>query len=315
MHQTNIPDLSAKELLTIMAVAEYGSFIAASAFLKTSQPALSRAVKRVERILGVTLFARSTRHVEITSAGREFIAVAERILNDLQLTLRNMREVANEQRGQVIVSTFPAFAYQPMPDIVRLYRETRQQVQIRVREGNYLEILEDVCSGVADFGITYEDTLPDTVQGVHLRREPLYVVFPADHPFAAKNKTRIGLAELRNHPMVSIPSDAYTRRMVDGAAAAAGFILQHAVTVPRFQNIINYVRVGVGVGVVPAGALPERPWQGFDARLLVSPSLSVPIGLITLRARYMTPAASSLFAQIKEYVAPGTEKRALRATK
>src|ERR671926_421023 len=86
MHRADIPDIRAKELLTVIALSEYGSFVAAAAHLKTSQPALTRTVKRVERVLGVTLFARNTRRVEITDAGREFVAVAERVLNDLQLT-------------------------------------------------------------------------------------------------------------------------------------------------------------------------------------------------------------------------------------
>ena len=63
-----IPDLRTKELLTIIALSRYGSFVAAAAHLKTSQPALTRTVKRVERVLGVLLFARNTRRVEITPA-------------------------------------------------------------------------------------------------------------------------------------------------------------------------------------------------------------------------------------------------------
>ena len=94
-HPANVPDIRARELLTVVALAEYGSFVAAAAHLKTSQPALTRTIKRVERILGVTLFARNTRRVEITPAGREFVAVAERVLTDLQLTVRNMTEVSS----------------------------------------------------------------------------------------------------------------------------------------------------------------------------------------------------------------------------
>ena len=69
MHPSDVPDIRARELLTVMALAEYGSFVAAAAYLKTSQPALTRTIKRVERVLGVTLFARNTRRVEITAAG------------------------------------------------------------------------------------------------------------------------------------------------------------------------------------------------------------------------------------------------------
>src|ERR1044071_7462751 len=92
MHPANVPDLRARELLTVVTLAEYGSFVAAASHLKTSQPALTRTVKRVERVLGVTLFARNTRRVEITPAGREFVAVAERMLNDLKITSRNRSE-------------------------------------------------------------------------------------------------------------------------------------------------------------------------------------------------------------------------------
>ena len=115
MHPSDVPDIRARELLTVMALAEYGSFVAAAAYLKTSQPALTRTIKRVERVLGVTLFARNTRRVEITAAGREFVAVAERMLNELHLTVRNLSEVTNEQRGRITLTTYSAFAVNPLP--------------------------------------------------------------------------------------------------------------------------------------------------------------------------------------------------------
>ncbi len=114
MHPSDVPDIRARELLTVLALAEYGSFVAAAAYLKTSQPALTRTIKRVERVLGVTLFARNTRRVEITAAGREFVAVAERMLNDLKHTVRNLSEVTNEQRGRVTIATYSSFAINPL---------------------------------------------------------------------------------------------------------------------------------------------------------------------------------------------------------
>lgn len=298
MHPSDVPDIRAKELLTVMALAEYGSFVAAAAHLKTSQPALTRTVKRVERVLGVTLFARNTRRVEITSAGREFVAVAERILNDLQLTVRSMSEVTNEQRGKITISTFSAFATHTMPDLVRTYRETRPSMEVRIREGRQSEIVEDVRTGVADFGIGYVNTLPDILQSDLLRREPLYAVLPLSHSMGAKKRPRVRLPELRDEPLVSPPSETYLRRLIDGAAATAGFTLRYVVTVERLLSVINHVRAGVGIGILPSGVLPPQPWHGFHAAMLVEPSLSVSVGLITSRGRYLTPAASSMMALI-----------------
>jgi DNA-binding transcriptional LysR family regulator len=312
MHPSDVPDIRAKELLTVMALAEYGSFVAAAAYLKTSQPALTRTVKRVERVLGVTLFARNTRRVEITSAGREFVAVAERILNDLQLTVRSMSEVTNEQRGKITISTFSAFATHTMPELVRQYRETRPSMEVRIREGRQSEIVEDVRTGVADFGIGYVNTLPDILQSDVLRREPLYAVIPLSHPLGAKKRPRVRLAELRDEALVSPPSETYLRRLIDGAAAAAGFTLRYGVTVERLLSVINHVRAGVGIGVLPSGVLPN-PWNGFHAALLVEPSLSVSVGLITSRGRYLTPAASSMMTLISDEIGAKAAAKAEKA--
>jgi DNA-binding transcriptional LysR family regulator len=299
-HPSDVPDIRARELLTVVALAEYGSFVGAAAYLKTSQPALTRTVKRVERILGVTLFARNTRRVEITAAGREFVSVAERMLNDLQLTVRNMSEVSLEQRGRITLTTYSAFASHTLPELVRRYRETRPSIEVRIREGRQSEIVEDVRSGVADFGIGYVNSLPDILQASVLRKEPLYAVIPTNHALAGRKRTHVTLDELRDEALVTPPSDTYLRRLIDGAAAAAGFNLRYAVTVERLLSVINHVRAGVGVAILPWGVLPPGPWTGFQALTLAEPALSVSVGLITLRGRYLTPAASSMMTLVQE---------------
>src|ERR1051325_4196735 len=106
MQALNGPGLNAKELHALVAVAHFGSLVNASAFLQTSQSALSRTITRIEKLVGVRLFVRSTRRIELTPAGREFVAVSERVLNDLHIAPGGLRDIPTEQRGQVIVSSF-----------------------------------------------------------------------------------------------------------------------------------------------------------------------------------------------------------------
>jgi len=304
MHPSDVPDIRARELLTVMALAEYGSFVAAAAYLKTSQPALTRTIKRVERVLGVTLFARNTRRVEITAAGREFVAVAERMLNELHLTVRNLSEVTNEQRGRITLSTYSAFAVNPLPHLVRRYRETRPLIEIRIREGRQSEIVEDVRNGAADFGVGYVNTLPDLMEATLLRKESLHVLIPSSHALAARKRPRIRLAELRDEALVSAPNDTYLRRLIDAAAMSAGFSLHYSVTVDRLLSVLHHVCAGVGIGILPAGCLPLIQWgEGFHAAALVEPSLSVSVGLITSKSRYMTPAAAGMATLIRDQMA------------
>lgn len=87
MPRETLPDISSRQLLAVVAVAQYRSFIAAATALRMSQPAITRIIKQVEGVLGAPLFVRSTRQVSVTEFGKEFSALAERLVNDLKINL------------------------------------------------------------------------------------------------------------------------------------------------------------------------------------------------------------------------------------
>jgi DNA-binding transcriptional LysR family regulator len=301
MPPINIPDLTARQLHAVLAVAEYNSFIAAAAFLKTSQPALSRAIKRVEDVVGVRLFDRSTRRIAITTAGKEFVAVAERMLNDLRISISSMREIGQQQRGRIIISSIMSVANGRLPVIVAKYRASHPGIEIILREGVHGTVLEDIRSGAADLGATYVDDIPDFVEAKRLSREVLAVVVPRKHPLAKSSKrSTLTLTELVDFPLVSLPHESSTRRIVDGAAAAAGQILRHAATVTQFATVMSFVRAGVGIAIVPAGAVSGLLDKDLAALPLAKPQLSRNVGLIWPRERELTPAARGFAAMMEE---------------
>jgi DNA-binding transcriptional LysR family regulator len=300
MTRLDIPDLRTKELLTIIALAEYGSFVAAAAHLKTSQPALTRTVKRVERVLGVLLFARNTRRVEITPAGREFVAVAERMLNDLKITSRSLGEIAGEQRGRITVSTYSAFAAQVMPPLAKCFLSSRPFVELHIREGLQYDIFEDIRSGVADFGVGLIDTADEPFKTEFLFKEPLYVALPPGHKLCRPKRTSVGLAELKGEALISMPNETIFRRAAETAATQLGFSIRYAVIVGRFPTMVDHVKAGVGPAIVPSGVLPPQPYKDFEAYPLSEPALSLTVGLITLQGRYLSPAATALAQLVRE---------------
>jgi DNA-binding transcriptional LysR family regulator len=120
-----------------------------------------------------------------------------------------------------------------------------------------------------------------------------------DHPLA-EPAAPIRLSHLRDVPLVSPPRDSYARQLVEGAAASAGVTLLHAVVVPGFPEIVEYVRAGVGAGIVPAGALPDPLPGDLRARLLSAPALSIQLSMIRLVGRHLSPAAESFWALVLE---------------
>lgn len=299
MNGSAFPDLSARELQAICTIAEYRSFNAAALTLNVSQPALTRTLKRVERALGVELFRRSTRKVDLTPAGQEFIALANRILADLRLSYANMRDIADEQRGRIIVSAVISVACTRLPELVAGYRSAHPDVEIQLREGVHGAVLDDVRAGVADFGITYLDEAPAEFICSRLCRETFYVVMPRDHALAARKS--LGLSHLAGVPLVSLPLGSQTRRSLDGCASLQGTSLKHAVTVTQFATAMRCVQAGVGLCVVPGGAIATAASADLVSRPLTTPRLRRTLGAAMLRDRSLTPNARGLLSRIEAH--------------
>jgi DNA-binding transcriptional LysR family regulator len=306
--ETVLPDITARELQAVCAIAEHRSFMAASLTLGMSQPALTRIVQRLERAVGVELFRRTTRRVEVSPAGQKFIAVAERILDDLRISLISLQEIADEQRGQVIVSAVMSVAYSHMPRIVAEYRVSRPRIEIQLHEGVHGAVLEAVRGGVSDLGITYIDDVPEEFSSIPLGREAFHVVLPKGHPLSERKG--VTLMQAAEYAMVSLPRQSQTRRLLDGLASAAGLTLQHAVTVDQFATLMQCVHAGVGLAVVPGGAVPAALSAGLVSRPLNRPMLRRSVGAVLLRGRGLTPSARGFLSHLQStWAAPSRAGR------
>jgi len=289
-----MPEVNSRQLRAALAVAEYRSFIAAAAYLRISQPALTLAIKRLEKTLGLPLFQRSTRQVTITTAGREFVAMAERVLNDLRLSLRGLQELGDRQRGQVIVASLMPI---PISGVIAEYSRRFPGIEIELREGFEEDVRDDLRGGIADFAIGTLNDLPASQLAESLGVEVFCVVLRRDHPLARARQ--IEFKSLKDVALVSLPTGSTTRRLIDAAATAAGFSLHHTVTAGLPLTLINLVRGGVGVAVVPTGNWP-RAHKELVTRPLVRPRLTSEIGIIRLRDRELSPAAASLLTLARE---------------
>jgi len=305
MRAPAFPDVSSRQLRAVLAVAEYRSFIAAAAFLKTSQPALSRTIKQIESTLGVSLFSRSTRQVTITQAGEEFAALAERLLGDLKLGVENMRSLGEQRRGQIIVASIMSLAHASLPAVIAEYTRQFPGIEIKLREGVQGNVQDDVRSGLADFGVGYVADMPQPFVTQRLGVETFYAVLPARHRLARVKE--IELKALKGAVLVSLPTDSRTRRLIDGAAATAGFSFRHPITVNQFATLYSFVRSGVGLTIVPDGARPPASDRALVSRPLIRPRISREIGIVRIEGRELTPAASALLTLIEERLRPARQ--------
>jgi LysR family transcriptional regulator, carnitine catabolism transcriptional activator len=299
MSKDPFPDLSSRQLQAVLAVAEYRSFVAAASSLRMSQPALTRTIKRVEGELGVPLFTRNTRHVSVTEAGMQFASHAERLLNELRISVVNIREVAKVPQGQIIVTSVFSLANAVLPSLIAGYSREFPGVQIHLREGLHNAVRDDVRSGLADFGIGYIDDAPSIFVTERLASETLHVVMPIDSPLARHRA--IELRTLANLTLVSFPPESRTRRTIDNAASAAGLTLRYLMTANRLPTLFGLVRNGVGLAVVPTSERPAAESK-LTSRPIVGQRMMSRIGILRLRERELAPAAVEFLSVVRQWL-------------
>jgi DNA-binding transcriptional LysR family regulator len=260
---------------------------------------LTRTIQQVETVLGVTLFTRTTRQVDSTAAGREFTALAGRLLNDLAISVDSLRKHATQHSGQIIVSSVLSLAGAVLPELLAQFGRRYPGIQLHLREGIHRDVVDDVRSGVADFGIGYTDGLPEELAVEPLGNERFNLVLPSSHRLARVK--RVGIEQLREETFVSFSRESRSRQIADGAAAAAGFSLNYAMTVNRLPTLLSLVRNGIGVAVLPSSECPTQ-----DRRLVFRPlqgaRLSCRLGVMRLQKRELSSAAAILLVVVRRWL-------------
>lgn len=192
-----------RQLKYAVAVSDNGSITGASKTLGISQPAISAAVRELEREFGLTLFTRTpSRTASLTPAGRRFVARARALLDDAQGFDDDVRGLGTELSGFLPVGCFRPTAPFIMPLVYRGMRAAHSDVTIQIHEADLADIARLLLEGTIDVALTY-----DMYMDGNLRFEPLvtvrpYVLLAKDDPLAEKQSIR--LKDLTKKEMVTL---------------------------------------------------------------------------------------------------------------
>src|SRR3954464_9227878 len=145
--------LTLQQLMYFLAAAEHGSFSAAAASLHMAQPSLSEQVRRLEAELGVALFARAGRRLELTEAGGLLLPHAERTLDAAREAAESVREVRDLAGGTVTFGTFGSAHHYLLGGLVAEFRSKHPSVRVRAVGQNSAEVADAVRDGHLEAGL------------------------------------------------------------------------------------------------------------------------------------------------------------------
>lgn len=275
------------DLRAFLAVADLGSFRAASEALHLSQSALSRRVDKLEVALGVQLLMRTTRKVELSTVGRSFVPRARSVLNELENALLGIEEVSDRLSGLVTIACVPSAVAYFLPAVIETYHAQYPQIRIRIIDESSSQVLTAVARGEADFGLTYIGVHDADIDFMPLMEEPFVVAVKRDHPLAGR--TEVEWAELCNYQYISVAQGSGNRFLIDQALAHQQVRPRHFCEVQHVPALVSMVEAGLGVGVVPRLAMPDSSHASLVSVPLCKPAVSRTIGLIHRRGKALNP--------------------------
>lgn len=290
--------VSLKQISAFLAVAENGSFTRAAEQIGMAQPALSQMVRDLEATLGLRLFDRTTRRVELTDGGREFRDAVGKVVDDLDFAVRSVRDLAGRRRGRISVAAPPLLATILLPTIIREFNTTHPYIQIVVLDVAPRNLAEYVRTGQADCGIgTFAPGEPN-IERIHLARDSLAAFFPADTP---RLPPTMRWEDLGDRPLITLTPESGIRRLVELGFETARMPFSPAFEVTHVVTALSLVEAGLGYSVLPTYAIVEPRARSLVASTLVDPGISREIVLIHGSGRSLSPAVQAFIPVLQKY--------------
>ena len=296
-------NISLRQLRAFIALTEQGSFTRAADQTHLSQPAFSALIRSLEENLGLRLFDRSTRHVELTTEGREFAVSARRVLAEVGSALDGARDHLARRRGRVALALLPSLAAGWLPEVLAGFRVEFPGVELKV-----MDVLSEICidhvrSGTADFAIAATCVETPELRAELFYRDEFHLVVPIGHPLLKLPEIRP--RDLAAYPFIHLSRTSSVRQYRD--AATLPLQMQSLMEVDQLATVMGMVRAGLGISVVPTLTLFHFRQPELATRPLPWSGLKRSIYLVRRRDRSLSLAAQSLHGWVMAR-RPGSEE-------
>lgn len=245
--------MTLEQLRIFLAVAEHLHFTRAAENLYITQPAVSAAIQSLETEYRVKLFHRIGRHVEITEAGKLLQLEAQKILEQVALTERGLRELNNLQRGELKLGSSLTIGNYWLPEKISQFQREYSGIMVNCTLANTEEICLGTANGQFDLGLIegeVKPTLKKLLNQEEIGSDRLLIIVGRSHPWFERDK--IDLTELKNTDWVMREPGSGTQQRLEEALNNWGVNLSD-LKVILVLNTGEMVKAVVEEGQVAAG--------------------------------------------------------------
>ena len=275
-----------------VVLADTGNYMEAADKLFLTQSSLTRHIQKLEADLGVLLFDRSTRHIELNKYGNLFMPYARQISQLQKEYTTTFCNELNRERGTIRIGAIPVMAQYQITDILARFQQENRNFMLDIQEADSLKLIQMLRDEEIDFAVIREsDDASSAFCKIPITQDTLAALMPAGHPLAVKD--HIELKQLYRDSFLLLGRDTFMYSLCVRECRSAGFEPHIAFTSNRVDNIIGLVSKGMGVGL-----LTKRPVMSANHSEIVVvdilPAITTTISLAYLPGKKLTAPQQQL---------------------
>jgi DNA-binding transcriptional LysR family regulator len=284
-----------RHLRTIVAVARHRSFTKAAEELFLAQSAISQQIRRLEAEIGIQIFRRSSRSVELTEEGKVILAHAQRVLAEVDDLQGQLEALTGVMRGTVRIGGIYPFGRYDLYGVLADYRKRYPGVAIHMVEEAQDEVLAMLRQDELDcaFASVDPDTIGSEFAGTLLWEEEFLVAVAPDHRFA--DRPHVTFEELVQEDLIAYRENSALRRRLETTLGRLGLEPRNAFVCTEMNAVRALASTGLGAAVLPR-SVAELDGAPVALRPFRPEPLTWPIALVWRADRRQPPAAGAFLA-------------------
>ncbi len=294
-----------RELRSFCTAARLKSISKAAVELGIGQPTVTTHVKKLEQELGMVLFDRVKRPIQLTLSGTELYELAAPLVEGID-TLAT-RTSAAEEEGPVSVASTHEIVPHTLLRVVKVFLARHPHVHLRIWSGVRADVLDMVSQGEVDIGIAPGHDIGVDFDFMGLFGYERVAITPLGHPLL--NEPLHSIEQLAQWPLILMGKRTHTRAILEGEFRRKGLPYEIVVELDSFDVIKRYVALGMGISAGPRLAIEPEDQRELGVKSLANLLPVEQAGIVTLRGKVISTPAQKLISTMMDVLAPASSRR------
>lgn len=282
-----------RHVRAFLEVAEQGSFVAAADRLAISQPALTTTIIQMEDLLGVALFIRTTRRVELTMIGAEFLPIARNIVSDFDLAINAVHAAGERGSRQVNIAALPSLAITILPQAIKRFAEFQPGIKVHIKDDNAKGVHRQVRLGESNFGLTNQWEEDEHLVFTPVFQDRVGLVCHRNNDLA-ESGPEVDWIKLVDHHFVGMASDTGIHALLHSIPGLIESVLRPEYEVLTMVALTTLIHSNLGVSALPALAVPRLVNPPLEFITLGNPAVWRQICIVTRAKGQLSMSAELL---------------------